>query len=54
VRALLIDKDKNPQWRFKTVDEVTSDWIQAMLAPMEWTTTHPLAAKLSAKGLLHD
>ncbi len=54
VRALLIDKDKNPQWRFKTVDEVTSDWIQAMLAPMEWTTTHPLAAKLAAKGLLHD
>ena len=54
VRALLIDKDKNPQWRFKTVDEVTPDWIQAMLAPMEWTTTHPLAAKLSAKGLLHD
>jgi enoyl-CoA hydratase/carnithine racemase len=54
VRALLIDKDKNPQWRFKTVDEVTPDWIQAMLAPMDWTTTHPLAAKLSAKGLLHD
>jgi enoyl-CoA hydratase/carnithine racemase len=54
VRALLIDKDKNPQWRFKTVDEVTPDWIQAMLAPMKWTTTHPLAAKLSAKGLLHD
>jgi len=54
VRALLIDKDKNPQWRFKTVEEVTPDWIQAMLAPMEWTTTHPLAAKLAAKGLLHD
>jgi enoyl-CoA hydratase/carnithine racemase len=54
VRALLIDKDKNPQWRFKTVDEVTPDWIQAMLAPMNWPTTHPLEAKLSAKGLLHD
>jgi len=54
VRALLIDKDKNPQWRFKTVEEVTPDWIQAMLAPMEWTTTHPLVAKLAAKGLLHD
>ena len=54
VRALLIDKDKNPQWRFKTVDEVTPDWIQAMLAPMKWPTTHPLEAKLSAKGLLHD
>jgi enoyl-CoA hydratase/carnithine racemase len=54
VRALLIDKDKNPQWRFKTVEEVTPDWIQAMLAPMEWPTTHPLEAKLSSKGLLHD
>jgi enoyl-CoA hydratase/carnithine racemase len=54
VRALLIDKDKNPQWRFATIEEVTPDWIQAMLAPMEWTTTHPLAAKLAAKGLLHD
>ena len=51
VRALLIDKDKNPQWRFKTVEEVTPDWIQAMLAPMKWTTTHPLVAKLSAEGL---
>jgi hypothetical protein len=54
VRALLIDKDKNPQWRFATIEEVTPDWIQAMLAPMEWTTTHPLAGKLAAKGLLHD
>ena len=51
VRALLIDKDKNPQWRFKMVEEVTPDWIQAMLAPMKWTTTHPLVAKLSAEGL---
>ena len=51
VRALLIDKDKNPQWRFKTVEDVSPDWIQAMLAPMKWTTTHPLVAKLSAEGL---
>ena len=51
VRALLIDKDKTPQWRFKTVEEVSPDWIQAMLAPMKWTTTHPLVAKLAAEGL---
>ena len=54
VRALLVDKDKNPQWRFKVVDEVTPDWIQAMLAPIERTKEHPLAEKLSDKGLLHD
>ena len=50
VRALLIDKDKNPQWRFGAVEDVTSDWIQSILAPMNWESPHPLAAKLAAKG----
>ena len=53
VRALLIDKDKSPQWRFQSVDDVTSDWIQSIFAPMDWTSIHPLAGRLSAKGLLH-
>ena len=52
VRALLIDKDKKPQWRFQSVDDVTSDWIQSIFAPMNWTTAHPLVARLSAKGLM--
>ncbi len=53
VRALLIDKDKKPQWRFQSVDDVTSDWIQSIFAPMNWTLVHPLVARLSAKGLIH-
>ena len=53
VRALLIDKDKNPQWRFQSVDDVTSDWIQSIFAPMDGTKTHPLIDRLSARGLLH-
>jgi hypothetical protein len=52
VRALLVDKDKNPKWRFKVVEEVTPDWIHAMLAPIKRTHEHPLAEKLSDKGLL--
>ncbi|WP_416397027.1 enoyl-CoA hydratase/isomerase family protein [Allohahella sp. A8] len=27
VRALLIDKDKNPKWRYRTVAELEPDWI---------------------------
>ena len=33
VRAQIIDKDRNPQWRL-SVDEVTEDRIAAMLAPL--------------------
>ena len=36
------------------VEEVTPDWIHAMLAPIERTYEHPLAEKLSDKGLLQD
>ncbi len=53
VRALLVDKDKNPQWRFQSVEDVTSDWIQSIFAPMNWKSTHPLVARLSSRGLLH-
>jgi len=28
VRALIIDKDKNPQWQPKILEEVTSDEVQ--------------------------
>ena len=53
VRALLIDKDKNPQWRFSTVESVTEDWIEAMLAPMNWSDGHPLQHRLLTHGYLN-
>lgn len=28
IRALLIDKDKKPNWHFKQVEDVTLDWLQ--------------------------
>lgn len=28
IRALLIDKDKKPNWRFKQVEDVTLEWLQ--------------------------
>ncbi|WP_417741385.1 enoyl-CoA hydratase/isomerase family protein [Salipiger sp.] len=33
VRAQIIDKDRNPQWRF-SIDEVTEDRVAALLAPL--------------------
>jgi hypothetical protein len=33
VRALLIDKDHQPQWQFKTVDDVPGEMAEAFLAP---------------------
>jgi len=53
VRALLIDKDKNPDWRFKTIESVQPDWIDAMLAPMDWPEGHPLRLRLAAHQLFH-
>ena len=54
VRALLIDKDKKPKWRFQSVNEVTADWIRTMLAPMDWTLNHPLGERLEARTLPHN
>lgn len=34
VRALLVDKDKNPQWKHKNVNEVARDEV-------EWFFTRP-------------
>ncbi len=38
IRALIIDKDRNPQWRPPTLAQVTEDYIQSFLQP-----PHPLA-----------
>ena len=42
VRALLIDKDKQPRWQPATLADVTPEWIAAHLAP-RFTGPHPLA-----------
>lgn len=41
VRALLIDKDRNPAWQYKTIDAVPGDLLDRFFVP-PWDT-HPLA-----------
>jgi len=43
VRALLIEKDHQPNWRFKSVDQVPKDTIDYFFAPIWSQNTHPLA-----------
>jgi enoyl-CoA hydratase/carnithine racemase len=42
VRALLIDKDNKPQWRPRTLAEVTSEHIDPYFTEPAWQK-HPLA-----------
>jgi enoyl-CoA hydratase/carnithine racemase len=42
VRALVIDKDNQPQWRPATLAEVTEDMVQAMFQPVWPDYAHPL------------
>lgn len=35
VRALIIDKDKNPKWRHDSVEDITDDELTVLLAPIE-------------------
>lgn len=44
IRALLIDKDKNPAWNPATLDEATEAWVQRYFqAPWPEHQPHPLA-----------
>lgn len=41
VRALLIDKDQNPQWQFTSIEAISDDLLNSFFAP-PWDV-HPLA-----------
>lgn len=43
VRALLIDKDKSPRWRFDSLGTVKQEDIDEMLTPSFSKSAHPLA-----------
>lgn len=40
VRALLIDKDRQPRWRYSDVADVSTEYVDAHFAPA-WTGPHP-------------
>lgn len=43
IRALLIDKDKNPRWTYPNVDAVEKQWIDSFFEPLwEESPLHPL------------
>jgi enoyl-CoA hydratase/carnithine racemase len=44
IRALLIDKDKQPKWRPASLEEASDEWVQRFYqAPWPAGTAHPLA-----------
>jgi enoyl-CoA hydratase/carnithine racemase len=44
IRAMLIDKDKQPKWRPASIDEATEQWVQRFFqAPWPADMRHPLA-----------
>lgn len=44
IRALLIDKDRKPQWHPRTMEEITPQWIDGHFAAPVWPDSrHPLA-----------
>lgn len=44
VRALLVDKDGKPDWKFKSLAEVDGSWIEALFESPWPADAHPLAA----------
>ena len=51
VRAILVDKDRNPQWNPKTLEDVTDEMVESFFGPVEqeWDIpkpTDPVTSKL--------
>ncbi len=44
IRALLVDKDNNPNWQFKSLDEVEPSLIDRIFTPIWDEDNHPLRA----------
>lgn len=42
VRALLIDKDKQPQWAYASIAQVSEEYIDGFFAPLWEEDEHPL------------
>ncbi len=43
VRSLLVDKDRNPQWQFKSVNDVDRESLERMFVPPWGEQEHPLS-----------
>jgi hypothetical protein len=43
IRAILIDKDRNPHWRPATLVESSHDWVQDFFKAPWKESEHPLA-----------
>lgn len=42
IRALLIDKDKQPKWNPATLKEATAEWVEKFIRPVVPPNQHPL------------
>lgn len=42
VRALLVDKDRDPSWNPPTIGEVTDEWVESYFKPLWSEDAHPL------------
>ncbi len=43
IRALLIDKDRQPNWRYPDLEAVEEQWLQQLFQPRWQHSWHPLA-----------
>ena len=52
VRALLVDKDRQPKWCHNAVDDVGDAWVLSLLKPSEYVGQHPVKQVMRKMGLL--